>query len=182
MKKKSTDKTIRSSTVTAFIIAVGVGFLFHFLYDVSGKNSFVALIAPVNESIWEHLKLLAMPYLLTAGVEFYIYGRHTHNFFCAKFIGILTSLFFVVSSYYTIAGAIGVNTMATNIVIFILGTFIAYLTSYRILKKKRIGGGIWESVSIVCLAILVLSFFILTFWQPHLPLFRDPTNMSYGAI
>ncbi len=50
----------------------GLGILFtaalgsfgHFAYDLSKENILVALFCPVNESTWEHLKLLFFPFLL----------------------------------------------------------------------------------------------------------------------
>ena len=180
MRKNHRSKKLLICTVAALISATAIGFLLHFTYELCGENHLVALIAPVNESIWEHLKLLTMPFLFTAAIEYLVYGMHTHNFFSAKLFGITASLFFVVSSYYTLAGAFGLNTMATNVGIFIFGTFIAYIIPYRLLQNKNFGGGVWEALSVVCLASLVLSFFIFTYKQPQIPLFRDPMTMSYG--
>ena len=177
---RKNHKKLIVTTVLSFIFATGVGFLLHFAYELCGENYLIALVAPVNESIWEHLKLLTMPFLFTAAVEYFVYGMHTHNFFSAKLFGICGALFFVVSSYYTLAGAFGINNMATNIAIFILGTLIAYVISCRLLKNKNFGGGIWEALSVVCLAVLVLAFFVLTYVQPQIPLFRDPMTMTYG--
>lgn len=47
-----------------FILAVAIlGSLNHFLYDWTGGSSFAALFCPINESPWEHLKLLFFPFL-----------------------------------------------------------------------------------------------------------------------
>lgn len=40
------------------------GILLHFLYDFSGKVLIVGIFAPINESIWEHLKLGFYPIIL----------------------------------------------------------------------------------------------------------------------
>ena len=46
-------------------IAVSIaGTLMHFIYEWSGNNKIVALFAPVNESPWEHLKLLFFPFVI----------------------------------------------------------------------------------------------------------------------
>lgn len=36
----------------------------HFFYDWTGENTFIGLFAPINESIWEHLKLVFWPLLV----------------------------------------------------------------------------------------------------------------------
>lgn len=40
------------------------GILLHFLYDFSGKVLIVGIFAPINESVWEHLKLGFYPIIL----------------------------------------------------------------------------------------------------------------------
>lgn len=42
-------------------IAFGTGCFWHYLYDWL-PGPLTALLAPVNESVWEHLKLLVIPY------------------------------------------------------------------------------------------------------------------------
>ena len=51
--------------LTAALGALLLGCLLHFLYPWF-PNALTALIAPTNESIWEHVKLLLWPYLLAA--------------------------------------------------------------------------------------------------------------------
>ena len=72
--------------------------------------------------------------------------------------------------------------MLTNIAIFVIGTAIAYLASYRLLKKRNFGGGAWEVVAIICFVSIVLAFFIFTYRVPELPLFRDPVTMKFGRF
>ena len=44
-----------------FTLAVLGGAALHFLYNV-WPNPLTAVLAPVNESVWEHLKLLYWPF------------------------------------------------------------------------------------------------------------------------
>ena len=39
----------------------GLGSLFHFIYEWSNCLSVVGIIGAVNESVWEHLKILLWP-------------------------------------------------------------------------------------------------------------------------
>ena len=55
---------IKKWEIAEFIFIAIVGTLLHFVYDWSGQNPAVGIIAPVSESTWEHLKLLFMPALL----------------------------------------------------------------------------------------------------------------------
>ena len=50
--------------ILAAIVVFVLGTLAHFVYDWSGQNSFIGLLTPVNESTWEHMKLLFFPMLI----------------------------------------------------------------------------------------------------------------------
>ena len=49
-----------SLTIARILSVSLLGTLLHFTYRWSGRNP---LIAPVNESVWEHMKLLFFPML-----------------------------------------------------------------------------------------------------------------------
>ena len=76
------------SWIAAAVTSV-MGTLFHFVYEFSGNNTFVGMFAAVNESTWEHLKLLLTPAFLVGIAEWFIYGKNYKNFFPALFISIL---------------------------------------------------------------------------------------------
>ena len=53
-----------SLTIAGILCVSILGTLLHFTYRWSGRNPLIGLIAPVNESVWEHMKLLFFPMLL----------------------------------------------------------------------------------------------------------------------
>jgi hypothetical protein len=63
MAKESADFVKKYVYLGILFISL-LGSLIHFLYDLSGKSLLVGLIAPINESVWEHLKLPLVPTLL----------------------------------------------------------------------------------------------------------------------
>ena len=66
----------------AFTLIAGT--LLHFVYGWSDRSLAMAPFAAVNESVWEHLKLLAVPMLLFAVVEYFCYGRALPGFLPAR--------------------------------------------------------------------------------------------------
>lgn len=74
IKKKKNNKDInefesikefyKKYVVIGFFVVGILGTLFHFVYDWSGQLWLVGLFAPVNESTWEHMKLLFVPMLI----------------------------------------------------------------------------------------------------------------------
>ena len=58
-----------------FIFISVLGVLLHFTYEWSGDNAVVGLFSAVNESTWEHLKLLFFPFLLLTILEVLLRGN-----------------------------------------------------------------------------------------------------------
>ena len=74
-----------------FILAVAIlGSLNHFLYDWTGGSSFAALFCPINESPWEHLKLLFFPFLFVTLWTALCRFRDRRFFYC-RFLGVVLS-------------------------------------------------------------------------------------------
>lgn len=52
-----------------------LGTFLHFLFDLRGQSVIAALFLAVNESIWEHMKLMYYPMLLFAWLEGHFWGK-----------------------------------------------------------------------------------------------------------
>lgn len=57
---------IQGTALHFVLVAAFLGTLNHFLYFLSGQSPIIALFCPVNESVWEHLKLLYFPFLFVS--------------------------------------------------------------------------------------------------------------------
>ena len=94
-------KKIRNYQIFSVIFTFAIGTLLHFTYKLSGENNLVAIFSTVNESTWEHLKLLFFPMLLTIIIGYFYIGKDVPNFLCSKTIGILVSMAFTIIFFYT---------------------------------------------------------------------------------
>ena len=169
------------TTIILFLLSITIGTLLHFTFDWTGENLIVGIISPVNESIWEHLKLLYFPFIYATVAEYFVYGKDVHCFFTAKLSGLTLGLLFMITNYYTVIGAFGVNNMAVNIGIFISAFLVAFgFSFYRMLKPMRFSGGAFEIAALSIMAAYLLAFVIFTYYPPHIPLFRDPMTMNYS--
>ena len=178
---KGENKKITVTTILMCLLEIALGVLLHFAYEWSGENFFVALFSGVNESTWEHLKLLFMPFIFTLIIEYFIYGKDVKNYFSAKLFGIISGMLFIVIAYYTITGAFGKAPDFINIAIYVLAAIIAYgYALCRMTRDVKIGGGLFETLSIILFAVIMGAFFIFTYYPPHIPLFADPINGKYS--
>lgn len=101
--------SLASWEIAGFIFVVVVGTLLHFVYHWSGNAPIVGIISPVNESTWEHLKLLFVPMLLFSIIEYFAVGKAFPGFIAAKAFGILLGMLVILAIFYTYTGIIGKN-------------------------------------------------------------------------
>ena len=90
----------------SFLIASLLGTLFHFVYEWSGDNFFVGLFFPVNESTWEHLKLVFIPILLVSVLEYFISEIPRNDYPCIKLRSALLAMLIIVVLFYTYTGVL----------------------------------------------------------------------------
>jgi hypothetical protein len=170
-------KSIAYWQTAGFIFTAMVGTLLHFLYDWTGGKIAAALFSALNESIWEHLKLLFYPMVIFTIIEYFFWGKEVSNFWCVKVAGSLLGLVLIPVLYYTYTGALGIEADWFNITIFFLVAGAVFWLETKLFQKKFCRGGIWWPV----LALLAVAFIVLTFVPPRIPLFRDPVSGTYGV-
>jgi hypothetical protein len=178
MKYKTKKKL---TALAGFLFVIVTGTLLHFAFIASGGNTLVGAFTPVNESIWEHLKLLLFPALIFSIFEYLIWGKESKSFIASKILAILLGLIFIIVGYYTYSGIIGGRFPVVDIsLLFSASAITAWLT--LLFEKKAITGD-RENTVIACLLIMtavILSFIYFTFHPPMLALFRDPITDDYG--
>lgn len=165
--------------VGGFVFTGIVGTLLHFLFDWTGGSVVAALFSAVNESIWEHMKLLYYPMLVFSLIEYRFWGKEIENFWCIKLLGLLLGLGLIPVVYYTYTGISGINVDWLNIAIFFLAAGAAFYVETKLFQKNiscSLGGKL--SFGIILLAGAV--FIVLTFLPPNIPFFQDPQNGSFG--
>lgn len=165
--------------IAGFLFTSVLGTILHFLFDWAGGRIAAALVSAVNESIWEHMKLIYVPMLVFAWAEYLVFGKTTPNFWCIKLAGFLTALVLIPILYYTYTGALGINTGWFNVTIFFLAAGTAFCLETRLFQNGRtcsLPG--WAAL--VLLHLPGILFILFTFFPPRIPLLRDPLTGSFG--
>ena len=162
-----------------FIFTAVFGTLLHFLFDWTGGNAVAALFSAVNESIWEHLKLLFYPMAAVAVVEYFFWGKKTASFWCIKLSGIVLGLVLIPVVYYTYTGLLGIKADWFNIAIFFLADGAAYWAETKMLQRGYTCC-IGPMLAAALIFLICVVFTVFTFAPPHIPLFQDPITGSYG--
>ena len=163
--------------VAGFLFTSVVGTLLHFLYDWSGESRIAGLFSAVNESIWEHMKLVYFPMFLFALVQRRF--ADDSRFCCIKLAGILTALLLIPTLYYTYTGALGISADWFNITIFFLAAGAAYYLESKLFQSS-VSCTVPSGISFGLLLLIGLLSVLFTFCTPVIPLFADPRTGRYG--
>lgn len=173
-------KAILKWEMYGILFIVLMGSFLHFIFELSGGLTAVALVGAVNESVWEHLKLGFWPAFIWAIIEFFVFGRRTRNFLLAKGTSITLIAFLITGVYYS-SVALGIETLAIDIGNFVVSIVISQVISYRIMliqKKYRI----LNMIGVVLIIVNLASFSLLSYYPPRCPLFKDSVTGGYGII
>ncbi len=154
------------------------GTLLHFLYDWTGNAVWVAPFSGVNESTWEHMKLLFWPMFLYAIVQSFFF-RNLEEFWCVKLKGTLLGPALIPVIFYTYNGVIGRSPDWINIAIFFLSAALAYLYETRQFHRGTTTCKNPKFAFALLCAIAAL-FVIFTFATPEIGIFQDPLTGTYG--
>ena len=164
---------MRNYQIFSIIFTFILGTLLHFTYNFFNQNPFVAIFSSINESVWEHLKLLCFPMLIASLLGLIYFKNTIPNFLCSKTQGIVTSMAFTIVFFYTYTGILGKNIALIDISLFfiavILGEFVAYIFLYNNIKCNK-------KIATIILIIIAIGFIIFTFSPPKIGLFQDPLN------
>ena len=162
-----------------FAISSLGGSLLHFLYNWTNKSVLVAPFSAINESTWEHMKLLFFPMLIFAIIQS-LFFKDTENFWSIKLTGILTGIILIPVLFYTLNGVFGKYPEWINIAIFFIATAIAYLVETRLFKTK-IRASVSNLFAFIIIVGIGILFVVFTFFTPKLPIFKDPVTSTYGT-
>ncbi len=154
------------------------GTLLHFLYDWLGGAVFAAPFSGVNESTWEHMKLLFWPMLIYAVFQWFFF-RERKDYWCVKLRGILLGLSLIPLIFYTYNGVIGESADFINIAIFFVAAAAAYICETRLFNSEALMRGN-PKLAIVALTALAAAFILFTFRTPEIALFKDPITGAFG--
>ena len=163
------------STIGIFILC----FIFHFVYEIM-PNTLTAIFFPVNESIWEHQKLIFTSVIMYGIIDYIILQKFKikyNNFFTSLFVSAFTIIPIFLTLYLPLYHKIGPK-MSLNIGIMLIAIIISQVISYHILKAKN-----FSTINIISLILIIISYIILAYltYNPIKDeLFFDTEKEKYG--
>ena len=148
-----------------------LGTLLHFLYGWMGWLILKPFSA-VNESTWEHMKILFFPMLIFAFIQYSFVKNDYNNFWCVKTLTILLGVVLIPIIFYTYNGALGKSPAWVDISSFFVSIGIAFAVESKLLNNTNFRCFKW--LAVIVLVIVAFMFIAFTFSPPNLPIFIDP--------
>lgn len=180
MERKSLTRPEKWIVIGIPILFI-IGSVMHFMYNIFGENPFVGLFAPINESIWEHSKMVLWPVILWWLLYYCFRGKRyqidKNKWFTSALVALMTSLITMPLLYYFYTGAFGVELLWVDISILLFAVLFGQLLG---LHTYRYGKGVNANFILVIFVLVVLLFMLFTYFPPHLPLFQDGVTGDYG--
>lgn len=167
---------LKKYTVIGILFVIVTGTLTHFLYDWSGQNTVIGLFTPVNESIWEHIKLLFFPMLLYSLFMIFKFKPKYPCIVSGLCSGILAGALFIPLFYYAYTYVLGKNVFVLDIAIFLFSILTAFLLSCKLTLSCRLSSHTFLLCALVCL--LFVCFLVFTYHPPDMAVFQDPAAMG----
>jgi len=171
-------KILKLELIGALFIII-FGSLLHFTFDWFKNFWLVGIFSAVNESVWEHLKLAVIPAVVWLLIEKRFIKIDLPNFTFAKVKSIFLMPILIIVIFYSYTAILGKNYLLFDILTFVVAVLIGQVVSFWIMfwpPVKRI----YNSIAVVVLILLVLSFVVFTFYPPRVFLFQDPISLGYG--
>jgi len=169
---------LRSVKTIGVFVTFILCFLTHFLYTFF-PNFLTSLFFPVNESIWEHVKMMVSTILIWEVIEYFLlknFSINHNNFLFSLFITIIVSIPIFLIIYYPIYKCIG-SVFLINIICLFIAIYFSYVIGYQVMNKGDLNLGIFGLVGIILLYII---FGYFTYFPPKNELFLNPVDNSYG--
>lgn len=151
----------------AFVLAALAGMALHFAYALCPVPA-VGLFAPVNESVWEHLKLLYWPFLAASFCLCFSAAdaqRAWSGFLLAQMVMPLALL----GTYYTLRAGFGVESVWINLALYVLALALGFRLAYGLQKSGKLA--FLAGVLVILTGLYGAALVLFTMAPPNLPIF-----------
>ena len=167
-------KRIKPETYTliGILVLFVVGSLFHFLYSLTGECFIVGLFVPINESIFEHTKMVVLPIFIWWFI-FYLFRKKdlfVNAWFTSAIIAMISAIIAIPMLFYFYSQAFGIESLVIDILILLVSLAIGQILG---LHYYRHGKGIEYHFAIVLMIVIIILFAFFTINPPAFHIFNS---------
>lgn len=164
--------------IAVFLFNVLLSVLFHFIYN-KFPNKFTSILFPVNESIWEHMKLIATSMVCSIFLEIIVFSAfniQAYNLFFANAISIIAGIILYLVIYLIFRKIKGHNALFAISLLILDYLFINYI-SFKIMFNSHNN---FNVLGVILIIVIYFLFYYFTYNPPNKFLFFDDQEKKYG--
>ncbi len=173
--------TVRSKVLSWHMhgmwVVIVLGFIFHFAFDLLNRPGFLAVFFPVNESVWEHLKLGLWPVILMGLFEFLTIRSVANNIIHAVLLRFFLINGTVLIVFYTYTFFLGHSIVLVDILVYMVGVIVGQRSALRLFSSRSLP---WSWLSLLLMSLIVLLFGWFSYEPLHQPIFMDSRTGQFG--
>lgn len=178
-KLNLSHKCILFGIVVIFLLSIPL----HFVYNFSNKSTIIALFSPVNESIFEHLKLAFYPTIIYWFITYFIVSKKepidSYTWFVSATISSIVSPILIAAIHYILVCGLDIHSLVLDILSLLVAVSVGQILALHIYLHKNYSiYDLYTSISVIFFVVLIFTFF--TFAPPEYPIFKDPITNTYG--
>jgi len=178
LSDRHAGRRVLAVEIAGVIFIILLGSTLHFTYEL-WSNPVVGSFSAVNESVWEHMKIVFWPALLWMLITIVLLRSKVNNFFAAKTAGAYFMVAFIPAVFYTYTAFTGESILVVDIGSFVVAVILGQALSYMLFRVRQLSK-LAEGIAIIAIVALAAVFVVFTFYPPHLPIFNDPSTDNYG--
>lgn len=159
------NKRYKKITGLGILWTIVLGTLSHFFYQWSHENILIGLFSPVNESVWEHLKLLFFPALTYMFIEQKVMGKAMPGLLGKNLLGLFAGLLVMPLLFYGYTAFSGKSILLVDIGIFCVCVSLTFLLPYKLRNRqisKEAEGAVRKILWILLAAFLFVSLYFMS--------------------
>ena len=172
-------RTVGVSEAIGCVVIYAAAVFLHYIYPLSGGSALGLLFGSVNESVWEHVKIITAAYAGWSLLQLIWLRVSFRRYVAAKCLGLYLLMGLIIGAYYIFKAILGGNVIWVDIVSSFLSVILVQVLTYC-----------WETgenhlqdyfAPALLLTLYYLMFFSFTIFPPKAELFRDPVSGGFGV-
>ncbi len=167
--------------ITGAIFTYLFAVLLHFVYDLTDGSILSIVFGAVNESVWEHVKIFSVGFILWSFIELLWLKPPFRKFVVAKTLSLYILIVSIIVFFYTYNLFTDGPILILDIISSVFFVIFSYYMSYRLTTEENDLKD-YFLVAVMLMMMFFVMFFSFSLFPPKLDLFKDPITGMYGII
>lgn len=169
---KESNSFVKNYALFGILFTFIIGSIFHFTYELTNYAPISGYFFPVNESVWEHLKLSFYAWTLYGMINYFFLMDKANNYWFGIWLASFIGNLFIILFFYTYTGIIGHSILALDIASYLVSCILGAYVFYKVLNHTSLSPYI-DAIGVTLLILTGCVFALYSYHPPKLPIFED---------